>query len=313
MVISENSPVTAPPLIFSIPEYDYLRLSLCSDNPDLQAGEVARKHFPDGELYQRLLTSVEQRDVVLVGGTISAAATLQLYDLACALVTSRARRLTLLIPYFGYQTMDRALLPGEVVAAKTRARLLSHIPPADAGNRVLLFDLHNEGIQHYFEGSLVPVHVLGISQVAETIESLGYTGRLVIGSADAGRAKWVQALANRLGVDAAFVYKRRVDGNTTEVVAMSEVRADTVVIYDDILRTGSSLAGAAQAYRTAGAKNLVVIVTHGVFAPGSVQLLREAGVAEIICTNSHPRALEMTSMGVRVIPIEPLLRPMLCC
>src|SRR5476651_2708968 len=93
-------------------------------------GKVEVQEFPDGERYQRIVTNVSDKDVVLVGGTISDQATLELYDLACTLVKYGARSLDLIIPYFGYSTMERAVQSGEVVTAKTRARLLSSIPDA---------------------------------------------------------------------------------------------------------------------------------------------------------------------------------------
>ena len=97
-----------------------------------ELGAVERRTFPDGEHYQRIATDPADRDVILVGGTIDDAATLELYDLACGLVAAGAYRLRLVIPYFGYSTMERAVKHGEVVTAKTRARLLSSIPQASA-------------------------------------------------------------------------------------------------------------------------------------------------------------------------------------
>jgi ribose-phosphate pyrophosphokinase len=120
---------------------------------------VEVKQFPDGERYQRVLTDVDGREVVLVGGTISDADTLELYDLACTLVRLGACSLMLTIPYFGYATMERAVKHGEVVTAKTRAYLLSTIPETPMENRVLLLDLHTEGLPYYFEGKTKAVHL----------------------------------------------------------------------------------------------------------------------------------------------------------
>ncbi len=114
-------------IIFSTQSYIYLKKKICEGNV-FDTGEVEVKQFPDGERYQRVLSDVDCREVVLVGGTISDADTLELYDLACTLVSLGAQSLTLIIPYFGYSTMERAVYPGEVVTAKTRAYLLSTIP-----------------------------------------------------------------------------------------------------------------------------------------------------------------------------------------
>ncbi|MCA9542109.1 MAG: ribose-phosphate pyrophosphokinase [Myxococcales bacterium] len=271
-----------------------------------ELGQVARKRFPDGERYQRLDTSVEGRDVVLVGGTVDDAATLALYDLACALVTYGARRLSLVVPYFGYSTMERATREGEVVTAKARARLLSSIPPASAGNRILLLDLHSEGIPHYFEGALTAFHVYGKTVLGPVIRKLGGAD-FVLGSTDSGRAKWVESLANDLGVDAAFILKRRLSGSETQVTALNaRVQGRAVVIYDDMIRTGGSLIGAAQAYRDAGAARLVAVCTHGVLPGDALARLRASGLFEaIVSTDSHPRALALADEGLTIVDVAP--------
>ena len=207
------------PLIFSTHAYGFLRDDLCRLG-GFPPGEVERKEFPDGERYLRLASAAAGRDAVLVGGTSSDADLLELYDLATGLVRCGARRLTLVVPYFGYSTMERAVREGEVVTAKTRARLLSGIPVAPAGNRILLLDLHSEGIPHYFEGNLTAVHVYGKPVVTAAIRRLGGDD-FVLACTDAGRAKWVQSLANDLNVPASFVFKRRLDGRRTEVAAVS--------------------------------------------------------------------------------------------
>ena len=128
-------------LVFTTSDYGYLGDEVCRRG-NFPSGSVEVSRFPDGERYQRILQPVDGRDVALIGGTISDEATLELYDLASAIVKYGARSLTLVIPFFGHSTMERAVKPGEVVTAKTRARLLSSIPAAGAGNVVLLVDLH---------------------------------------------------------------------------------------------------------------------------------------------------------------------------
>src|SRR4029079_19591324 len=98
---------------------------------------------------------------------------------------------------------------------------LSAIPPAAAGNRVFLVDLHAEGIPHYFEGGVRPVHVYAKSVVVEAARRLAGGDDIVLACTDAGRAKWVESLANEMGVPASFVFKRRLDGSHTEVTARS--------------------------------------------------------------------------------------------
>ncbi|MGQ0506063.1 MAG: ribose-phosphate diphosphokinase [Myxococcaceae bacterium] len=280
-------------LVYSTVAYDALRDELCRLR-NLEAGQVKRQVFPDGEHYQRLLTDPSARDVAVLGGTLSDADTLELYDLACGAVDCGARSLTLVIPYFGYSTMERAERRGEVVTAKTRARLLSSIPVPGAGSRVLLLDLHSEGIPYYFEGGVRPRHLYAKRVVLDIARRLGGAD-FVIACTDAGRAKWVESLANDLGVSASFVFKRRLDGERTQITAVSAaVQGKRVIIYDDMIRTGSSLINAARAYADAGATSIAAVTTHGIFPGDALQRIRETGLFErIVCTDSHPRALAL--------------------
>lgn len=278
-------------ILFTTESYDYMRDDLrCAT--DAEAGQIERKTFADGERYHRLVTDVVDRDVVLVGGTGSDADTLELFDLACGLVQEGARVLTLVLPYLGYATMDRAVKPGEVVKAKTRARLLSAIPHGVQANRLILLDLHAEGIQYYFEGASHPVHVYAKPVVAKAILELGGEG-FVLACTDAGRAKWVESLANELGLDASFVFKRRGDDGRPEVTAISaDVDGRNVVIYDDMVRSGDSLMNAAKAYRDVGAARVTAVTTHGLFPGGAITRIEASGLIDrVVCTDSHPAAL----------------------
>ena len=118
---------------------------------------------------------------------------------------------------------------------------------------------------------------------------------------DAGRAKWVESLANDLGVDAAFVYKRRTSGSATHVTGVSaHVAGKRVVIYDDMIRTGGSLVSAAQAYRDAGAVAIDAIATHGLFLAARSRRSAATGLlGQIATTDSHPRAVALTSESCR--------------
>ncbi len=295
------------PLILASSRYQYLaaRIAEVSGWP---CGEVERQRFPDGEKYQRVVTPVADRDVVIVGGTIDEDATLEIYDLASTIAAAGAYRLTLVVPYYGYSTMERSVRVGEVVTAKTRARMLSSIPVASRGNRVFMLDLHVGTIAHYFEGATRTVHVYGKSIVTAAARRLGGDD-FVLACTDAGRAKWVESLANDLRVPAAFVYKRRVDGDTTEVTGVSaEVRGKRVVIYDDMIRTGGSLVNAARAYRDAGAVSIDAIATHGLLPGDSIARLQATGLfGKVVVTDSHPRAVELASDFLEVETVAPLL------
>lgn len=295
-----------PPILFAIPAYEPLMRDIAAES-GAQVGALERRQFSDGEHYLRILDRVAARQVAVVGGTIGDRETLDLYDLASGLVQQGARRITLFIPFFGYGTMERLSRPGEVVKAKARARLFSSIPVPDAGCRVVLLDLHAEGITYYFEGNLTPVHLSAAPLVARIARALGGQ-RLVLAATDAGRAKWVERLANALGVPAAFVYKRRHDDGRTEVTAVNApVRGQNVVIYDDMIRSGSSLLGAAEAYREAGAARIFAVATHGIFPGDALDRLRASGLfQQIVCTDSHPRARALASEFLQVASVAQL-------
>jgi ribose-phosphate pyrophosphokinase len=291
------------PLLFSTSAYDYLARAMAGCC-GWELGTIARRTFPDGELYRRIETDPADRDVVLVGGTVDDASTLELYDLACGMVAMGAYRLRLVMPFYGYSTMERSVRSGEIVTAKTRARLLSSIPQASRGTQVFLLDLHVDAIAHYFEGAVRTIHVYGKPLVTQAARRLGGNA-FVMACTDAGRAKWVESLANDMQVAVAFVYKRRLDDDSTEVTGVSaQVGGKRVVIYDDMIRTGGSLIEAAEAYRSAGAVAIDAIATHGLFPGDSLARIEASGLfGSIVVTDSHPRAVAVGA-GSKFLQVE---------
>ena len=292
-------------IVFSTPGYATLAGRL-TDLLPMRHGVLETRIFPDGERYLRLSSSVRQQNVICLGGMNDDRATLDLYDLASAIVEQGARRLTLVVPYFGYSTMERATVKGEAVVAKFRARLLSSIPHATARNTVVFFDLHSPGIPHYTENGLTAVHVRSFDLLAPHIKRLGGSD-FVLGSTDAGRAKWVETMANEIGVEAAFILKRRRQDGQTEVLALNaRVEGRTVVIYDDMIRSGGSLLSAAKAYHQAGANRLVAVATHGLFTDGALERLQASGLfSAVLCTDSHPDVGAEQSELLEVISCAP--------
>ncbi|WP_194775949.1 ribose-phosphate diphosphokinase [Pararhodonellum marinum] len=294
-------------VIFSTQAYKYLLDEVC-ELGSFQKGEIEFRLFPDGERYQRIMTAVSGKNVVLLGGTISDSDTMEMYDLAYAFIKYGAKSICLVIPYFGYSTMERAVKSGEVVTAKSRAVMLSSLPRTSLGNEFVFFDLHSEGIPYYFEGQVLINHIYCkpiITKVSLELASPGF----VMACTDAGRAKWVESLANAMGVNAAFVFKRRISGTATEVTSISaDVKGRDVVIYDDMVRTGGSLINAAFAYKEAGAQKIITITTHGLFSDDAITKIQESGIIEkVITTNSHPNSLHLDENLVRVESIGPLI------
>lgn len=259
-------------------------------------GEIERKTFPDGEQYHRIASPVYGERVALVGAASDDASTLELFDLGCGLARQGCRSLTLVLPYFGYSTMERAARMGEVVKAKTRALLFSAIPHGAEQNAVLLFDLHAPGIPHYFEGGVRVAHLYGRPVVLQAIRDLGGAD-LVVAAPDAGRAKWAASLAADLRAPAAFAYKTRAaDGALSFAGLNAEVKERSVVIYDDMIRSGGTLLQAAEAFRAAGAGRVSAVLTHWVAPPGAADRLLGTGLIDALaCTDTHPGSAQAGS------------------
>jgi ribose-phosphate pyrophosphokinase len=263
-----------------------------ADHLGVPLSPVERRDFPDGESYLRFdladRLDLLGKHVVIVGATDSGTSLDEVYRLGCAAAKHGARSLTLVIPYFGYSTMERSVKPGEVVAAKAIARQLSAIPRATQGNHVLLMDLHSAGIVHYFGDDTVVLELYAEPKVVAAVERLGLR-QLCLASTDMGRAKWVESLANRLHAPVALIHKKRLSGSETRISAVvGDVAGRDVVIYDDMIRTGGSLVQAAEAYRQAGAASVHAVATHLVLPPGTVERLEASPLARVIGTDTHP-------------------------
>jgi ribose-phosphate pyrophosphokinase len=253
---------------------------------------IERQQFPDGESYLRFAMadrlSLLGQHVVIVGATDNAASLEDVYRLGCTAVKHGARSLVLVMPYFGYSTMERAVRPGEVVTAKTIARQLSAMPRATQGNWILLMDLHSTGIVHYFEADTVALELYAEPKIVAAIERLGLK-QLCLASTDMGRAKWVESFANRLRAPIALIHKKRLTGSQTQVNAVvGDVAGKDVVIYDDMIRTGGSLIQAAEAYLQAGAASVHAVATHLVLPEGTIARLEASPITRVIGTDTHP-------------------------
>lgn len=254
--------------------------------------QIERTTFPDGETYLRFPMAdrfgLFNKALVLAGAAESHDSIDELYRLACAGVKYGAEMLVLAVPYLAYTTMERAVKPGEVVTAKTIARQLSCIPRAPRGNWLLLLDLHAAGIVHYFEGDMVAAELTAEPMLVEAIRSLGLEN-LCLASTDMGRAKAVEKFANALHAPVALIHKRRLSGSSTKVAAVvGDVAGRDVVIYDDMVRSGGSLAQAARAYADAGARAVYAATTHLVLPGEALERLEAAPLVKIIGTDSHP-------------------------
>jgi len=260
---------------------------------------IIHKTFGDGERYYRVDISDRQElvglDAVIVSATTSDQEILEIFRVGCELAALGTRRRIFVIPFLGYSTMERAVKPGEIVTAKANARLLSAIPNCGLGNTFIFCDLHVNGIMQYFEGSCQCMEVYAQGPLINAIrtnifDKLAPGEEATFGSADLGRPLWVESFANLFHTSIAFIRKRR-DMEDTRVVGtpIGDVKDKTVIIYDDMTRSGKTLINAAESYLASGAKKVMAVLSH--FALNNdhiIDVLEESCISLIVSTNSHP-------------------------
>jgi ribose-phosphate pyrophosphokinase len=199
-------------------------------------------------------------------------------------------------------------LTGEIVKAKNRALLFSSLPMCAETNKIYLLDLHSEGLPYYFDRDIRCKHLYCKKVIMDIASSIGGDD-FVLASTDAGRAKWVESLANDLHVRSAFVYKQRISGSETIVTGVNaDVKNKKVLIYDDMIRTGGSLRQAAQVYQAAGAKEIIAIATHGLFNDNALDKIAEQGILKsVYVTNTHPNSLAYNHTLLKVSSISSII------
>ena len=194
-----------------------------------------------------------------------------------------------MIPYFGYSTMERAVLPGEVVTAKINVSMLSSIPNTGDGNVFLMLDLHTAGIIHYFEGPCIRMELYAESALIEGIKRLQLQrGTFMFASADLGRPLWVQTFARYFDTGIAFIRKSRQYETVKIVDVIGDVENKHVIIYDDMTRSASTLINAAEAYMSRGALSCYAVLSHLALNNDTVvDKLLHSPIIKILATNSH--------------------------
>lgn len=297
--------------LLSSNNYAYLKQNL------LQSGifndvQIETATFPDGEHYFRIINSeqISGKPAVYICGTIDDAAILEAYNICCTLVREGCSELHLVIPYFGYSTMERAVKPGEAVTAKNIARLFSSVPLSAQGNFVYMMDLHSLGTQYYFEQNIHPVHLTTEPIIDEMIADIrAENADVVLASADMGRAKWIEKMSNRLAIPGAYIMKKRISGSETIVEALNaDVKNKDIIIFDDMIRSGTSIIHAAEAYKSIGAKDIYVACVHGVFVNGAIDKMKKSGLIKgIYCTNTHAKVQELHDDFIKVYDISTVI------
>ena len=271
-------------------------------------GNINLGSFPDGETSVRIDEDVRGRDVFVVQPTCPDVNQnlMELLLILDAFKRASPARLTAVIPYYGYARQDRKDMGRVPISAKLVADLLT----AAGANRVLCLDLHAAQIQGFFN---IPVdHLYAVKEITAHVKSLGIpTEDLVVVSTDEGNVKKALAYQKRLGGQIAVVDKRRTSAEETRVAHLlgAPVANKTVVLFDDMVSTASSMVNAVEVARRHGAKRIYVCATHGLFSGPAVEKLRESPIEQIAITDSVPIPKDKVDRlpNLKVISVAPLL------
>ncbi|MCF8241157.1 MAG: ribose-phosphate pyrophosphokinase [Melioribacteraceae bacterium] len=263
-----------------------------SSNPDLTEkirkylgftkGQVDLKRFSDGEIWVKFKENIRGRDVYIVQSTHPPAENLmELLIMLDAAKRSSAKRVTAVIPYFGYARQDRKDQPRVAITAKMIANLIT-VAGAD---RVITMDLHAAQIQGFFD---IPFDHLYASPVFTNVVKKP-ADNLVVVSADLGGIKLARSYAKRLDVNLVVIDKRRPKPNLTEVMnIIGDVDDKNVLIVDDLIDTGGTFVSAINALKMKGAKEIYGAVTHPLFSGDALKRIEDSPITKLYVTDSIP-------------------------
>ncbi len=272
---------------------------------NLPLTRAAIRRFADMEVFVEIHENVRGEDVFVIQST-SYPANDNLMELLITLDALRrgsARRITAVIPYFGYARQDRKSGPRTPISAKLVANLIT-----EAGaNRVLTMDLHAGQIQGFFD---IPVDNLYAQPLFSRDIQERYAGRnVVIVSPDVGGVLRARAIATRLNCDLAIIDKRRERAGASEVMnVIGDVEGRDCILVDDIVDSGGTLVNAATALIVGGASSASVYVTHGVLSGGAVARIAASPIEMLAITDSilATEAVRLAN-NIRQITIAPLM------
>ncbi|MEQ9328239.1 MAG: ribose-phosphate pyrophosphokinase [Rhodospirillales bacterium] len=263
------------------------------------------RRFSDMEVFVEIQENVRGEDVFVIQSTCSPANDNLMELLVCldALRRGSARRVTAVIPYFGYARQDRKSGPRTPISAKLVANLIT----TAGADRVLTMDLHAGQIQGFFD---IPVDNLYAAPVFTSDIEEKFKGEdLVIVSPDVGGVVRARAIAKRLEADLAIIDKRRERAGVSEVMnIIGEVKGRRCILIDDIVDSAGTLCNAAVALRNAGATAVSAYVTHGVLSGGAVARVTSSPMESLVTTDSIPATEAVrVAQNMRHISIAPLM------
>ncbi len=266
-------------------------------------GSALVKRFSDGEINVEIRDNVRGVDVFIIQPTCPPVNDhlMELLVMMDALKRASAKRVTAVLPYYGYARQDRKVLPRAPITAKLVADLLT----AAGVSRLLTMDLHAGQIQGFFN---IPVDHLYAAPVMLEYIKTNYRDDIVVVSPDAGGVERARACAKRLNASLAIIDKRREGPNVSAVMnIIGEVEGKTAVMLDDMVDTAGTLVQSAEALRAKGAKNIFACATHAILSGPAIERLENSQIEELVVTNTVPLGEKSLCKKIRVLSVAPLL------
>jgi ribose-phosphate pyrophosphokinase len=256
------------------------------DEIGIEMGKARTSLFPDGEVIVKLEDDVRGRDCFVVISTCEPVNDnlMELLVFCDCLRRASAKRITMVMPYYGYGRQDRK----DEGRVPITAKLVANMITAARADRVLAIDLHAAQIQGFFDLpvdhlSAMPVFYEYFSTIREDL------GELCLVSPDVGNVKVAEKMANLLSADLAIINKRRITGETVEVGNLiGDVKGKTVLMFDDMISTGGTVVKAAELVAHEGATNVICAATHGVLAGSAIEKLSASPISRVVITDTIP-------------------------
>ena len=279
-----------------------------ADNLGVPVSQGQLRRFASGEIYFRADESVRGADVFVVQThyePINEAIMEQLVMID-AMKRASAKRITAVVPYFGYSRQDKKTEAREPISARLVADLLT----TAGADRVVSVDLHSGQIQGFIDGPFD--HLTALPLLSSYLkDTLGLRGDdLVVVAPDAGRIKTAEKLREYLHSDLAFLYKRRSRTEAhkiEEMAVVGEVEGKVCVVVDDMIDTAATLSKGVQVLAAMGTRGIYAAATHPIFSGKARQNLEEAPIEQVIVTNTVPIPEERHFSKLRVLSIAPLI------
>jgi len=248
-------------------------------------GKCDIKPFPDGETFVKIEENVRGEEVFIIQPTSPPTNhnLMELFIMIDALRRASAKRITAVLPFYGYARQDRKDQPRVPITAKLVANLLV----AAGANRILTIDLHAQQIQGFFD---IPVDHLYAAPVMYDYLRRKNLKDLVVVSPDVGGLKMAHAYSQVLGAGLAIVAKRRKSASDVEAMAViGEIKGKNILMVDDLTETAGTLTQAAELLKKKGAKNILACVSHAILSEIGIERLRKSVIDELITTDTVQR------------------------